>query len=390
MLSGSLKSPQRTMAPELAPGGLIVSSFDDFVAQIRGLTTSGPELAADTLHCINRYLYQHDGAVDGYSAFEEYWREHHGDVLGLEIDNKACAEVADILNALWTRGAFVDLAQHVDVSGVPPNRIANVRFFTAVQDFKVDIYKNGRNPYKDAESSLFDARRLLSTPSDRFRLLKYLGAEGSQTDKRLEWMEAQARFLTEQYHSDAFMIAHAHNGDATAIKQALTAATGIGFKEKKADMFLRDMAELGVWHYQAGLENINVASDANTMRVALRTGILKGRTPLISSFLDVYCYQYGLVDRLTQDAWRAVWIAWGDSHPTTQPKTPASMDYMLYKGIGKTFCSKTPKCARGCPFDQHCAPSMRRLQPPKSISIYGMTGWNSASSDEGGGLGLSS
>ena len=68
----------------------------------------------------------------------------------------------------------------------------------------------------------------------------------------------------------------------------------MGFKEKKADIFLRDMADFEVWNYSSGSEQINVASDANTMRVALRTGILKGRTPLLSSFLDVHCYQYGL------------------------------------------------------------------------------------------------
>lgn len=368
------------------------SSFDAFMDELRGLSTEGDELAADALHCINRYFFQHDRSINAYSPFEGFWREHHSDVLALTINLTACRQVASVLHKLWTSTGFVHLYADVDTSNVSFDIIANVRFFTAVQDFKIDLYKNGRNPYKNAVSHLLNARLILSDEAVPFQILKLLGAEGSQTDKRLEWMRSQAQFLIEHYNGDALTIAQKHNFDAVAIKQALTSQTGIGFKEKKADMFLRDMTELGVWEYNAGIDTINVASDANTMRVALRTAILSGRTPLISSFLDVYCYQYGLVDKMTQQAWRAVWSAWGELYPESQPKTPASMDYMIYKGIGKTFCSKTPKCNKngGCPFNSHCAPDMRRLQPPKSISIYGMTGWDSAASDDGGGLGLSS
>jgi len=367
-------------------------SFDDFVKQIGSFEATGPELAANVLHAINRYFYQRDPTVDGFSGFEAYWRANHADILALTINEKACKDLADLFHRLWSTGGFVHLKENVDVSEVSPRIVANVRFFTAVQDFKVDISKNNRNPYRDPESVLFDAEQIATDESTPFRILRYLGAEGSQTDKRVEWMREQARFLRERYDGEAYAIAARHQNDAIAIKEELVAETGMGFKEKKADMFLRDMTELGVWSYDSGVDTINVASDANTMRVALRSGIITGRLPLVSSFLDVYCYQYKLLDSLTQRAWRTVWNQWGISHPNTQPKTPASMDYMIYKGIGKTYCTKTAKCLRGlpCPLNDHCPRETRRLQPPKSISIHGMTGWNSASSDDGGGLGLSS
>ena len=81
------------------------------------------------------------------------------------------------------------------------------------------------------------------------------------------------------------------------IKKALAEPEKYGFSRKKADMFLRDMADLKVWKYKKNIEEINVMSDKNTMRIALRTGILQFRIPLLASYLDVYCYQYSLVDR---------------------------------------------------------------------------------------------
>ena len=82
-----------------------------------------------------------------------------------------------------------------------------------------------------------------------------------------------------------------HNFDAASIKLGLMSEPGMGFRDKKSDMFLRDMTELGVWEYKSGIEHINVASDTNTMRVAIRAGLITGRFPLVSSLLDIYCYQ---------------------------------------------------------------------------------------------------
>ena len=45
-------------------------------------------------------------------------------------------------------------------------------------------------------------------------------------------------------------------------------------------MFLRDMVVLGVWKDVKGFDKIDVASDINTIKVALRTGIIKTQIPL--------------------------------------------------------------------------------------------------------------
>lgn len=52
-------------------------------------------------------------------------------------------------------------------------------------------------------------------------------------------------------------------------------------------MFLRDMVVLGIWQNVDGFDKIDVASDINTIKVALRTGIIKTEIPLVSSFLDI-------------------------------------------------------------------------------------------------------
>ena len=75
------------------------------------------------------------------------------------------------------------------------------------------------------------------------------------------------------------------------IQKALINLPHSGYGNKKADMFIRDMIVLGIWKNVKNFESINVASDVNTIKVALRTGILKTEIPLVSSFLDIFCYQ---------------------------------------------------------------------------------------------------
>lgn len=87
-------------------------------------------------------------------------------------------------------------------------------------------------------------------------------------------------------------------------------ACNAGYGNKKADMFVRDMVVLGIWQNVTGFERINVASDVNTIKVALRTGIIRTAIPLVSSFLDIFCYQYEYIDEMNAAAWRRVWEIW--------------------------------------------------------------------------------
>jgi hypothetical protein len=174
------------------------------------------------------------------------------------------------------------------------------------------------------------------------------------------------------------------------------------------------MADLGVWKYQKNIEKLDVMSDKNTMRVALRTGILQFRIPLLASFLDVFCYQYSMVDRLNREAWRRVWEEWDKIYNNHKPPTPASMDYLIFR-LGKIACRPNKRfCPPGknigekkleslipqdrlifrsnryCIFSEVCRSERKILNAPNSISIEGRTGWKSGKTNEGGGGGISS
>ena len=232
---------------------------------------------------------------------------------------------------------------------------------------------------------------------------------------------------------------------------------GAGFGNKKTDMFLRDMVVLGVWQDVENFDKVDVASDINTIKVALRTGILKTKIPLISSFLDIFCYQYSLIDEMNALAWRKVWEVWHQKYPSECIESPCLIDYLVYRVIGKEFCKeslsifecetkqhtfkwhsarnrtcqvcykkginnkahvikKVLPCTdpegylviqnsafvsgnnallpniKECPFVSVCESktnNFRKLNPPKSISILGQTGWETAKTrafEGGGGL----
>jgi hypothetical protein len=212
----------------------------------------------------------------------------------------------------------------------------------------------------------------------------------------------------------------------------------MGYGRKKTDMFIRDMVALGVWSNLSNLDVVDVASDRNTMKLALRTRILQTDIPLLSSFLDIFGYQYGYIDAMSAAAWRAVWEEWKKIEPKTAPSAPCMMDFLLYR-IGREYCDDKlvqfvcenghrffhfgarlklcrqcrstltpvrrlipcqtqaellPRDEEGqllldesnllrtfngvCIFEAACRPKssdFRKLSPPKAISIVGRTGW---------------
>ena len=152
-------------------------------------------------------------------------------------------------------------------------------------------------------------------------------------------------------------------------------------------------------------------------------------------------------------AWRRVWEIWRNKYPQESPLSPSLLDFFVYKVVGKEFCKdsvaifqcdnyahtfrwhsarnrtcqvcyangikgvkasvirKTYPCSdtegeiailqtdfvkslpndkklKACPFSKICK-EHKNLLPPKSISILGATGWQSAytkTGDGGGGL----
>jgi len=162
----------------------------------------------------------------------------------------------------------------------------------------------------------------------------------SQNDKREKFAKKAADFLLDKGISAEELCAF-YDNDAGAIKGALVASAGMGYGNKKADMFIRDMYVWSVWSEVRNLAALDVPSDINTMKVALRSRILETElTPLLSSFLDIFCYQYSLIDDWTGRAWRRVWEIWQSEHGRTAPYGPVFMDHLLYGIVGRDFCKE--------------------------------------------------
>lgn len=344
------------------------------------------------------------GTADYFSQFHKFWEENHQLVLGISIDEAKCKAVAERLEKSYNPFSPSSV---FDLYKLTPQQIANTRLFTAIQDFgfglKGDFFGlSQEKPY------LFEPMELIQHPSYVGLQLEHLGVGDYQPDKRIEWASRCAEWLVANYEGEAFNLGDKHSYNAVEIRNALVEAT-IGMNEKKADMFMRDMQELRVWELKQ-FEEVSVASDMNTMRIALRVGIVSTRIPLLSSFLDVFCYQYGAIDRATALGWRRVWELWRQIPNNHSPTSPAYIDFLIYN-MGKKCCKPSqrrcdnqctvlqrqrcvlnklalPDCNGWCIFKALCAAETKKLNPPKSISIFGRYGWTTAYSDEGGGLGL--
>jgi hypothetical protein len=373
------------------------------------------EVAANILHEINRFLYQSHSTLpkEYISEFHKYWKASHEEILRPQIGGREACEVAKVLERIYANHTIRVQLNTLDLN---PDEIANVRFFTAIQDFKIDI--NARiNPFElyKLNPDFFSPSKILSNELLVDEFLNRIDAD-SQRDGRKVWMQRAAKLLIDKYNGSAFNINDSHGGDVCEIKKALAAPERYGFDQKKVDMFLRDMADLHVWTYNKNIEEINVMSDKNTMRIALRTGILQFRIPLLASYLDVYCYQYEMVDRWASKAWRHVWDVWANIPGNHRPPTPASIDYFIYR-MGKLACSKSPS-RRRCPptspvsrkwldskipqdrlvfdnncycvFESICRDERKILNHPMSISRERQTGWKSGRTNEGGGGGIQS
>lgn len=340
---------------------------------------------------LNKYFYQKKGNY--ISDFHMYWEKNHEDILSIAINDGQANMIAKKFDDVFSnrdKYAGIEISPKINKEGLTINNIANVRFFTAIQDFKINIYKQGRDPFQQflKRPEWFNANIIVNSKSTIYEFLDFLDATGSQGDKRTKWMQHAAEFLLERCDGDAYNICTKCDNDVLEVRNLLADEIEIGFSRKKADMFLRDMLDWKVWESVKNVEHLNVASDSNTMRIALRTGLLELPIPLLASYLDIYSYQYGLMDTMTQKAWRMVWDKWKKLPDNKCPSTPASMDYMIYKSIGKANCLLNARKCDKCIMSDICPTEKRNLKPPKSISIKGMTGWESGITDEGGGGGI--
>lgn len=418
------------------------------------------EVARCFIEKLNEYLFQtYEGigttrALDDeefqyFSEFHKFWEAHHKEILNVRLSSPQAAAVARCFHlAVSTHGSsMLELDMPSQIHGLSPEAIAQVRFFTANQDWR----EPPRDPWSKylEDPSIFDADQIIDDPS---AFLRELGLTRlSQSDKRLDFARNAARFLKER-NITAYELARWCDYDAAKIRNVLVDQPNIGYGAKKANMFVRDMYVCKVWPNLTNLDAIDVASDINTMKLALRTRILETDMPLVSSFLDIFCYQYEYISVSSAAAWRLVWERWRKEHPETAPPSPCLMDFILYR-IGRDYCDdiavlyqcaqesshrfwhfggrlkrcrfcraeakrlaawlpcqvpkdELPRQADGklllncqnllfrfdgsCILEKACQPlssRFRKLAPPMSISIKGRTGWTQSYSyrERGGG-----
>ncbi|MFX1353985.1 MAG: hypothetical protein ACFFGP_08505 [Promethearchaeota archaeon] len=299
-------------------------------------------LAQRFLQKLNEYFFQtYEGIgtttfngdeLQYFSEFHKFWEAHHREILRARISRAQARLAAECLSyAIETYGDAILTITH-ETHGLRPEAIAQVRFFTANQDFRQPPADQFQKYLENPDQ--FSAEEIADDPEG---FLSFLGMTRlSQTDKRLDFARNAARFVLSNGIT-AFGIAQSFGDDAVSIREALVDAPNIGYGLKKANMFIRDMVELNVWPRLQRFDQIDVASDINTMKLALRTRILVTDIRLLSSFLDIFCHQYGYIDEMSARAWRAVWEGWTQVDPGNAPLSPCQMDFLLYR-IGREYC----------------------------------------------------
>ena len=217
----------------------------------------------------NEYTYLSD--------FHKYWESNHKEILDIHISDENCFLMAESLHSVFLRTKGVVFREVYDTNGLSREDICRVRMLTANQDFRGSRnFKQLSNRFID-DNSIFDLKKIFSDPE---AFVKDIGITGlSQNDKRVQYAKNIAKFVLE-YHTTPYKIIQCFDNDVQAFKKALVQSAA-GYGNKKADMFIRDMVVLKIWNGVTGFDQIDVASDINTIKVALRTGILQSAIPLV-------------------------------------------------------------------------------------------------------------
>lgn len=440
-----------------------MDALSNFYQNLSQISISKDELtieqAREVVKQINEFLYctnpnetekiEAFGDVWNYiSEFHKYWEQQHQQILDCKIDEKQCELVADALHSVYVQTKGKAFTHIYDTCGLSREEICQVRMLTANQDFRGSRNFSDLARRYDEDPSIFDPASIAEDPESFTNSLGLTNL--SQNDKRISYAKNIAEFIL-RCECTPFEVISKFNNNVYELRNALINCIGAGYGNKKADMFIRDMVVLGIWENIKGFEKIDVASDINTIKVALRTGIIKTAIPLVSSFLDIFCHQYTYIDKINAEAWRRVWEIWVNKYPTETLSSPCLMDYFVYGVVGKQFCKEIlvlykceqhahefywhtarNKICQICFNENHrrlpanvvarimpCSSDEgrvailktnyvssqpkeekleqcpfkdicgdnKRLMPPKSISILGQTGWTTAYTEKGAGGG---
>ena len=349
---------------------LFMTDLDRFTQRIKNLCASNNEQPSiestrAVVAEINRFLfttYDDIGTVNTlgnnlqyFSEYHRFWNENYKTVLNLEINDDVCKSVATALHDVYMKTKGRAYTTVYNTNNLSKEDVCLIRMLTANQDFRGsrDFDKLSKLFIKDP--SIFNVKKINEDPSNFIKCINMTNL--SQNDKRSSYAKKICQFLIDK-NATPYEIIDRYNRNVTSLRQALITCNGAGYGKKKADMFIRDMIVLGIWDNVSGFDDIDVASDINTIKVSLRTGILSSAVPLVSSFLDVFGLQYEYVDKMNVQAWRRVWNFWNNDFPGESISSPCILDYFIYNVIGKQFCKDklcTYRCENGHEFKRNGA-----------------------------------
>ena len=324
-----------------------MSELEQFAKHISEIYSGNMDIdaARQIVQEINTFLYASPSNI-GYvtelgqkfpyfSAFHKYWHLHHKEILDLKISEKACEQVANVLHEVYVRTNGRAFKEIYDTNNLNDEDVCRVRLLTANQDFRGSRkFKDLANIFLD-DNTIFDEHFIFNNPEEFIRSIGITSL--SQNDKRIQFAKRISQFLLEN-NATPLEIIDVFNRDVTILRKAMISYDGAGYGKKKTDMFIRDMVVLGIWKNVIGFDGIDVASDINTIKIALRTGILHSAIPLVSSFVYIFFYQHGYVDEMNALAWRKVWEIWKRKYPHETISSPCLLDYFIYNVVGKQFC----------------------------------------------------
>lgn len=327
-----------------------------FIDRMKELSNSeyNIETARSAVKEINEFLFTtYDGIgslnvlnkeYPFFSDFHKYWDRNYKEIINAEIDISNCSLVANALHDIYLRTNGKAFNSVWDTCGLSDEAVCKIRLLTANQDFRGSRkFSDFAKIYK-MDPSIFDINRIINNPDEFIMNLKIPNL--SQTDKRANYAKNVALFVKNK-NCEPIELIKVFNNDLGEFKRTLINFPGSGYGNKKADMFIRDMIVLGIWKDIIGFENIMVASDVNTIKVALRTGILKTSIPLVSSFIDYFGNQYGYIDDMSSKAWKKVWEIWKKEYPGECIQSPCLLDYVIYEIIGRNVCKESISVFKG-------------------------------------------
>lgn len=325
-----------------------MNEFNNLVNAIKSImeanTTFDIYAARKIVQLINKFQNTRYGGIvsievlekeyANFSDFLKFWHNNYEQIIGCEINDSVCEKVAVALHDIYSLTGGNAFKKDWNRNGLSNEDICRIKLFTANQDFRDSLdFKEISDKFIDDPSS-FDERIIADDPE---QFVMTLGiSQRSLTDKRNQYAKGIASFVMEHGCSPIELI-KCFDNDVSKLRDALIECN-IGYGKKTADMFIRDMVMLGVWKDIFGFEKIDVASNVNTIKIALRTGILTTAIPLESDFFDIFCNQYEYFDNLNTKAWRKVWEKWRALFPKETLESPCLIDYFTHEVIGQQFC----------------------------------------------------